>query len=102
MGFEPDQPGSCVESVNEFKDWMKDTLEEAKAALAKSKDDITLYYNRKQSLALEFKQVIWSSSMPVTSRPLNLQRSFLTKDWDRSRLIVRLVMVHTSSAFLCQ
>jgi hypothetical protein len=28
-----------MESTNEFTDWMKDTLEEAKAALAKSKDD---------------------------------------------------------------
>jgi len=44
-----------VESVNEFKDRMKDTLEEAKAALAKSKDDMTLYYNRKWSPAPEFK-----------------------------------------------
>jgi len=55
MGFEPDQPQSHVESVNEFKDQMKDTLEEAKAALAKSKDDMTLYYNRKWSPAPEFK-----------------------------------------------
>jgi len=37
MGFEPDQPWSRVESVNEFKDRMKDTLEEAKAALANQK-----------------------------------------------------------------
>jgi len=44
-----------VESVNEFKDWMKDTLEEAKAALAKSKDDMALYYNRKCTPAPEFK-----------------------------------------------
>jgi len=59
MGFEPDQPRSHVESVNEFKDQIKDT-----------------------------------------SRPLDLQRSFLTKDWDCSRLIVRLVMVRTGSTFL--
>ena len=31
LGFEPDQPQSHVESINEFKDWMTDTLEEAKA-----------------------------------------------------------------------
>jgi len=55
MGFEPDQPQSRVESINEFKDQMKDTLEEAKAALAKSKDDMMLYYNWKWSPALEFK-----------------------------------------------
>jgi len=34
-----------MESVNEFKDRMTDTLEEAKVALVKSKDDMTLYYN---------------------------------------------------------
>jgi len=44
-----------VESVNEFKDRMTDALEEAKAALAKSKDDMSLYYNRKRTPALEFK-----------------------------------------------
>jgi len=55
MGFEPDQPQSHMESMNEFKDQMKDTLEEAKVALAKSKDDMTLYYNWKRTPALEFK-----------------------------------------------
>jgi len=40
---------------NEFRDRMRDTLEEAKAALAKLKEDMTLYYNWKQSPALEFK-----------------------------------------------
>ena len=35
MGFEPDQPRSRMKSVNEFKDRMMDSLEEAKAALAK-------------------------------------------------------------------
>jgi len=55
MGFEPDQPWSYVGSINEFKDQMKDTLEEAKAALAKSKDNMMLYYNQKRSPAPEFK-----------------------------------------------
>jgi len=52
MGFEPDQPRSLMESVNEFRDRMTDTLEEAKAALAKSKDDMALYYNRKRTPVL--------------------------------------------------
>jgi len=47
MGLEPDQPWSHVESINEFKDQLTDTLEEEKVALAKLKDDMTLYYNRK-------------------------------------------------------
>ena len=40
MGFEPHQPPSHVEAVNEFTNRMKDTLEEAKSALAKAKDDM--------------------------------------------------------------
>jgi len=42
-------------SINEFKDQMTDTLEEAKAALAKSKDDMALYYNQKRTPGPEFK-----------------------------------------------
>ena len=42
MGFEPDQPRSRMESVNKFKDRMTDSLEEAKAALAKLKDDMAV------------------------------------------------------------
>jgi hypothetical protein len=39
------QPPSRLESVNEFTEQMKTTLEEAKAALAKSKDDMAWYSN---------------------------------------------------------
>ena len=46
MGFEPDQPDSHVETVNEFKDHMEASLEEAKSALAKAKDDMARYYNQ--------------------------------------------------------
>ena len=45
MGFEPNQPQSRIETVNEFTDQMKATLEEVKSALAKSKDDMARYYN---------------------------------------------------------
>ena len=74
MGFEPDQPQSHMESVNEFKDQMTDTLEleEAKAALAKSKDDMTLYYNWKRTPAPEFKagdMVFLDASNIQTTRP---------------------------------
>jgi transposase InsO family protein len=72
MGFEPDQRPSRVESVNEFKDRMKDTLEEAKAALAKSKDDMTRYYNQKRTAAPEYKpgdKVFLDASDIHTTRP---------------------------------
>jgi len=54
MGFEPHQPLSCFEAVNEFTDRMKDTLEEAKSALAKAKDDMAWYYNRRRRPAPSF------------------------------------------------
>jgi len=72
MGFEPDQPQSRMESVNEFKDWMTDTLKEAKVALAKLKDDMVLYYNRKRTPAPEFKagdMVFLDASDIQTTRP---------------------------------
>ena len=47
MGFEPHQLPSRVEVVNEFTDQMRNTLEEAKSALAKAKDKMAQYYNRR-------------------------------------------------------
>jgi transposase InsO family protein len=55
MGFEP-QLTSDVESAVEFRDRMKNTLEEAKAALVKAKEDYTLYYNRRRTPAPEFSR----------------------------------------------
>ena len=45
MGFEPGQWKSHLETVNKFKERMEDALVEAKAALAKSKDDMAKYYD---------------------------------------------------------
>jgi hypothetical protein len=51
MGFEPRQPPSKVEAVNDFTDRMKSTLEEAKSAIAKAKDDMARYYNQRRTPA---------------------------------------------------
>src|SRR6267378_1673586 len=51
MGFEPRQPPSKVEAVNDFTDRMKSTLEEAKSAIAKAKDDMAQYYNQRRTPA---------------------------------------------------
>ena len=59
MGFELDQPDSHVETVNEFKDCMEASLEEAKSALAKAKDDMARYYNQRQTPALEYHIGDW-------------------------------------------
>jgi hypothetical protein len=55
MGFEPSQLRSHLESVNEFKEHMEGALEEAKAALIKSKDDMAKYYNQKQTPSPDYK-----------------------------------------------
>ena len=55
MGFEPNQHLSRIELVNEFTERMKNTLEEAKAALVKSKDNMARYYNQRRTPALDHR-----------------------------------------------
>jgi hypothetical protein len=55
MGFKPHQPPSKVEAVNEFANHMKSTLEEARTALVKSKDDMARYYNQRRTPAPMFE-----------------------------------------------
>ena len=72
MGFEPDRLASRLESVNEFTDRMASTLEEAKAALSKSKDDMARYYNQRREPAPEYKpgdRVYLDASDIRTTRP---------------------------------
>jgi hypothetical protein len=72
MGFEPDQRPSNVESVNEFTERMRSTLEEAKAALVKSKDDMSRYYNQRRMPAPEFRpgdKVYLDGTDITTTRP---------------------------------
>ena len=69
MGFEPNQPQSHLESVKEH---MEDALEEAKAALTKSKDDMARYYNQKRTPSPDYKpgdKVYLVASDIQTSRP---------------------------------
>jgi len=54
-------------------DWMKDTLEEAKSALAKAKDDMARYYNRCHSPAPSFSpgDMVYLDSEDIqTTHPL--------------------------------
>jgi hypothetical protein len=55
MGFEPNEAPSHMETVNEFWHQMASTLEEAKLALAKAKNDMAQYYNRHCTLALVYR-----------------------------------------------
>jgi len=48
-----------METVNEFKDQMEKPLEEAKLALAKTKDDIARYYNQHWMPAPEYHTGDW-------------------------------------------
>jgi hypothetical protein len=54
MGFEPQQPHSNLESVNEFVEHIALGIEEAKAALTKAKDEYAMYYNCRREPALVF------------------------------------------------
>jgi hypothetical protein len=61
-----------MESVNEFTDRMKSALEEAKAALAKAKDDMARYYNHRRTPATIFRpgdKVFLDASDIKTTRP---------------------------------
>ena len=72
MGFEPVGRTSHLETVNKFTSRMKDTLEEAKAALVKAKEDMTRYYNQKRTPAPEYKpgdMVFLDASDIQTARP---------------------------------
>ena len=54
MGFEPRQPESRLETINEFRDRMDSTLSEARSALTKAKEDMAWYYNQCRVLAPEY------------------------------------------------
>src|SRR3978361_761308 len=72
MGFEPQQPASRLETVNEFKDRMQESLKEAKAALTKAKDDMVQYYNRRRTPPPEYQisdKVYLNASDIKTTRP---------------------------------
>ena len=72
MGFEPHEPPSRLEAVNEFTQRMKDTLEEAKAALTKAKDDMARYYNQRRTPAPVYSpgdKVYLDASDIQTTRP---------------------------------
>src|SRR3979490_1168499 len=54
MAFDPREPESRTETVNEFRNRMEKSLEEAKSALAKAKDDMAWYYNQRRIPAPEY------------------------------------------------
>src|ERR1700742_3336994 len=72
MVFEPRQRPSRIETVNDFADRMKASLDEAKAALTKAKDDMARYYNRKRIPTPVYKpgdKVYLDASDIQTTRP---------------------------------
>ena len=72
MGFEPYLRASKLETANEFVTRMKETLAEARSALAKAKDDMVKYYDRRRLPTPTYKpgdQVFLDSSDIRTTRP---------------------------------
>jgi len=45
MGFEPQQNPSSLETVNEFTERMKTTIDEAKSTIHKAQDNMKRYYD---------------------------------------------------------
>jgi hypothetical protein len=71
MGFEP-HSRATMETVNEFAGRMRESLEEAKAALTKAKDDMARYYNQRHDPTPEYKvgdRVYLDASDIKTTRP---------------------------------
>jgi transposase InsO family protein len=72
MGFEPRQATSKLETVNDFKKRMSETLEEGKAALRKAKDDMARYYDKRRNPAPVFvkgDKAYLDASDITTTRP---------------------------------
>jgi transposase InsO family protein len=70
MGFEPQQPRSTLESVNEFAECMALGIKEAKAALTKAKS--SMYYNHRCEPAPVFApgDRVWLDGSDIaTNRP---------------------------------
>jgi len=73
MGFEPQQNPSGLETVNEFMERMRTTIEEAKSVIRKAQDDMKKYYDQRRTPALVFKpsdKVFLDASDIWTTRPL--------------------------------
>jgi hypothetical protein len=69
MGFEPQQPCSTLESVNEFTEHIALGIEEAKVALTKAKDEYTMYYNCQREPAPVFTpgDRVWLDGSDITT-----------------------------------
>src|SRR6266487_507281 len=71
MGFEP-HSRVTMETANEFAGRMRKSLEEAKAALTKAKDDMVRYYNQRHDPTPEYQvrdKVYLDASDIKTTRP---------------------------------
>ena len=78
MGFELNAEPSPKEMANEFVDRMKSTLNEARAALRKSKDDMARYYNQHREPMPVSNLAKKSTSMARTSTPLGPHGNYHT------------------------
>src|SRR6266487_1581262 len=71
MGFEPHSQ-AVMETANEFAERMHESLEEAKAALAKAKDDIiTNTMTQLQSIRLEIRYIWMPLTLKLHDHPRN-------------------------------
>ena len=87
MGFEPTTDPSRKEGVNQFVDRMKSTLEEAKSALKKLKEEMTQYYNQRREPAPIYKPgdrvFLDGSDIQMTQPSKKLAHKFLVPTQSR-------------------
>jgi hypothetical protein len=100
MGFEPQQPRSKLESINEFTDHMALGIEEATGALTKAKDEYTCITTSAGSLHRPSHKGTGSGYMEATSLPTDHHLNCHTDIWDHLLSTNVSVGVHTVSSSL--
>jgi hypothetical protein len=74
-----------MESINKFKDQMKEALDEVKAALTKSKDKMARYYDQRCTPVPDYQPRDKVSLTQVTSKPLDHPQNCLIVVWVLSK-----------------
>src|SRR3979490_2604394 len=91
--------------VNEFRDRMEKSLEEAKSALAKAKDDMARYYNQRRIPAPEYRvgnRVFLDASDIRTTRPSRkLSHCYLSPYVIQSRVGKPSYKLHPPLSMFC-
>jgi len=94
MGFKPQQARSAIITVNDFAEHMKIGTDEAKAALANTKDKYAMYYNCHHSPAPEVEpsDMVWLDSTDIATT----QPSPKLSHWRLGPYVIEAKVGHTA------